>query len=239
MKVGIISADPRKVCWKTYFYHGIWRRCRVSCEPPPWWYEPINPWYPPPTFDYEASVLPLDNSQPMYLTDGPCCVSESIAGGGVYVVSVVGGGPGYVEYAFSGMTYASHELHIRSLIPTWHMGCANERPNAYLTFYLTQPVGCYIKVYKDCTLYYGPREYIYFRTSYYGHVYLPYSDSLAVDVIRRPSSSTWDFYVNGTKVLSFGFSSITMRHLRFNVYYPGTYVGLDYLRVYIDKSADS
>ena len=43
MKTGIISADPRKVCWKTYFYHGIWRRCRVSCEPPPWWLPPIKP----------------------------------------------------------------------------------------------------------------------------------------------------------------------------------------------------
>ena len=95
MKVGIISADPRKVCWKTYFYHGIWRRCRVSCEPEPWWDIPTPP-VPPPLFYYDANVLPEDFVPP-YVIEFSGHVTPTVSGSILYLNPVPGDlvGPGY------------------------------------------------------------------------------------------------------------------------------------------------
>jgi len=61
MKAGIVTAHARKTCWKTYKYHGIWFRCRVSCEPPPVITPPIHK--PPPKWVLVYDVWPYAYQQ--------------------------------------------------------------------------------------------------------------------------------------------------------------------------------
>ena len=239
MKVGIISADPRKVCWKTYFYHGIWRRCRVSCEPPPWWTPPLNPWYPPPTLDYEANVLPPDNPDyPMVRFYYDTTATEFISGGLYVVHNVANGSAGY-GYRFTSVLRAYNELHVRASVPYWSFPCVSSSSVGVVRFLINNDESVYIESVKKCSTSGWHTSYLHFKFSDSADKKVAFSNDIVFDVIRRPSTTTWDFYLNGVLVYSRSFSSIFMDRFSITDFYGGTEVGLDYFRIYVDKSADS
>ena len=239
MKVGIISADPRKVCWKTYFYHGIWRRCRVSCEPEPWWYVPTPPYEPPPSFKYEGNVMPLANPDTLYVVTTRGSFKQYIMNGDIYVVeSLIDSSSSYIQYGFKNDPHAVDEFHVKIHVPFWVVPDRGHYPLMFSDFVFYVPGTAHLYMHKRwLTDSNGNRvllAYVEFDFGDLAGLHLPFTDTITIDTVRRPGTDIWDCYFNGGLAGNSSGTRIYFDFWSMGGLINGGKVGMDYFREWID-----
>lgn len=239
MKTGIISADPRKTCWKIYSYHGIMMRCRVGCLPDPWWTPPIGPVVNPPTFRYEANVLPLENpdklvriySMPPYL--------ESIVGSGLYLFEGADSRNSVrADYNFSAKPVAYSELHISASVPAMSVAPGYKWYDGFFHFYVDYPHSFFFSFHQSQRENSSGKlvetKNILIDMYPLGSWTFPFDPSCSVDIVRRAGSDLWDFYYNGIFLASASGTYATLHEFNSQIDGYNGKVYLDYFRMWVD-----